>query len=207
MIISILAIAFIIPIQASAQTATTGEWKTLNVRTTTSPVGSHDATIRYKLSTGEIGIFGNDSNGKLIKREEIIVDPYFQSLSTNILSNSSGTLVLELPRTVIDSKMPNNVTDAPFTAFFSENGHLVEANIHELNTTATMRTVSIDFPLLGDVSAYNFSIRGTYAIPEFDENTPLLVLSLASVVILSLKFRNFGSDKRPDPRSSYTVQD
>ena len=198
LILSLLATVLIIPIQASAQTVTQGEWKTGYIRVVTSPLGAHDATIRYKLSSGEIGFIYYDANGKQIERDAIWADPYFQQLALNILSNSSGTLILELPRTVIDSKMPDNVTDAPLKAFFHQDTSIIPADIHELNKTADMRVVSIDFPVLRPDSAYNIGITGSYAMPEFGAIAPIaLGLSLGSMLFLSIRLRRFSSDKQP----------
>ena len=162
----------------------------------TSPVGSHDATIRYKLSSGEIGFIYYDTNGKQVERDVIWADPYFLSLSINIISNSSGTLILELPRTVIDSKMSDNVTDAQLTAFFRQDTGIIPAAIRELNKTADIRVVSIDFPLLKSDSAYNIGIQGSYAMPEFGAIASIaLALSLVSLLFLTIRFRRFSSEE------------
>lgn len=160
------------------------EWKTAYIRVVTSPSGTHDATIRYKLSSGEI------------ERGVILADPYFQQLSINIISNSSGTLILELPRSVIDSKMSDNVTDASLTAFFRQDTNIVPAAIHELNKTKDMRVVSIDFPVLRSDSTYNIGIQGSYVIPEFGTIAPIaLGVCLVSVLFLTTRFRRFSSEK------------
>jgi hypothetical protein len=198
LILSVPTILLTTAIQVSAQTVTQGEWKTGYVRVVTSPVGSHDATIRYKLSSGEIGFIYYDTTGKQVERDAMWADPYFQQLSINIISNSSGTLILELPRSVIDSKIPDNVTDAPLTAFFRQDTNIIPVPVHELNNTADMRLVSIDFPLLKPDSAYNVGIRGSYAMPEFGAIVPIvLALSLASMLFLTIGFRRFSSEKQP----------
>lgn len=172
------------------QTHSEPEWKTAYVRVTTSSIDTYDATIKYKLSSGEIGFTYTDANGtQQIERNVILTDPYFQQLSVNIINGSSGTLVLELPRSVIDSKMSDNVTDAPLTAFFRQNGVITPADIDELNETAEMRVISIDFPALQSDSAYNIGIQGSYVIPEFDSTAafvmvPGIIGSLLAVGVL-----------------------
>src|SRR5437867_10325670 len=196
LILSLPIILLTTAVQVSAQTMAQGEWKTGYVRLVTSPVGSHDATIRYKLSSGEIGFIYYDTNGKQVERDVIWADPYFLSLSLNIISNSSGTLILELPRSVIDSKMSDNVTDAQLTAFFRQDTGIIPAAIRELNKTADIRVVSIDFPLLKSDSGYNIGIRGSYAMPEFDAIAPIaLGLSLVSLLFLTIRFRRFSSEQ------------
>lgn len=210
--ILIIALLLINPVQASApqNVVTQGEWKIGYIRVVTSPIGTHDATIRYKLSSGEIGFPYKDKNGKAqVERDVIWADPWFHGLSLNIISNSSGTLTLELPRSVIDSRMVgennNNSTtkndDAPpLTAFFRYPTGIVPATIHELNKTSDMRLVSIDFPVLPSDYGYNIGIRGTSVIPEFDGMAPppaALALSLVSMLYLTIRFnRRFNSKKQ-----------
>ncbi|HEX7033524.1 MAG TPA: hypothetical protein VF172_11040 [Nitrososphaera sp.] len=182
LILSLLASFPIVSPQASAQAAADGDWKTASVRDATSPSGGDNATIRYKLSGGEI------------ERNVVTAYPPFQTLAINIVSDSSGTLILELPRSVIDSKMSDNVTDAPLTAFFRQGTDITPATIRELNNTADMRVVSIDFPVLESDSTYNIGIQGTYVIPEFGAIAPIaLGLSLVSALLLTTRFRLFSS--------------
>lgn len=124
-----------------------------------------------------------------VERDVVWADPYFQQLSINIISNSSGILILELPRSVIDSKMPDNVTDSSLVGFFRQGTFTSPAVVHELNGTEDNRVVSIDFPVLGRDSIYNLGIQGTYVMPEFGGwATAALALSLVSVLFLSIKF-------------------
>lgn len=172
--------------QASAQSGVPeGEWKTAQIRVAASPLGTYDAPIRYKLSSGEIGIIYTDANGtQQTQRDVILADPNFQQLSINIISSTSGTLVLELPRSVIDSKMSDNSTDAPLTAFFRQDAIITPATVNELSKTEDTRIASIDFPVLKSDSAYNIGIQGTYVIPEFGSFAVLIVaVSIASVIL------------------------
>jgi hypothetical protein len=196
-------------LQALAATTTViqgeqGEWKTAKVWASPSPAGNYIATVKYKLSNGELGFPYIDINGKAqVERNVIVADPYFQQLSLNIInSTSAGTIILELPRSVIDSKTTtaaDNATrtaaDALFTAFFRyPTGVIVPASVVELNKTADTRLVSIDFPVLPSDNAYNLGIKGTYVIPEFGGwATAALALSFASVLFLFTKSRMFSS--------------
>ena len=193
LILSLLAILLIIPVPASAQTLAEEDWKTAQVRVVTSPSDAHDATIRYKLSSGEIGFIYTDANGtRQIQRDVIQAYPQFQSLSINVINGAYGTLVLELPRNVIDAKMSDNVADAPLTAFFHQDTSIIPAAVQELNKTEDLRVVAIDFPVLESDSAYNISIQGTYVIPEFGAVAPIaLGLALTGVLSLATRFRLF----------------
>jgi len=175
----------------NSQPLTQGQWETACVRIADIDNPGHcSGTIRYKISTGQIGyLYYDDMSGKKQIVTEVTAEPWFHSLSFNIISNSSGTLVLELPRTVIDSR--NNLPDAPFTVVFVyPKGGVFPTVVHELNSTADKRVIMVNFPFWPSNAGYTTDIGGTYIMPEFGSFAPVsLAMAIVGVLFLTIKSR------------------
>jgi predicted secreted protein with PEFG-CTERM motif len=94
------------------------------------------------------------------------------SLIININTSSDGTLTLEIPRTILDTK------DSFFVFVDGEEADSEEA------VTDTTRTVTIMFPN----GAEEIEIIGTFAIPEFGA-IAALILAVAIISIIAVSSR------------------
>lgn len=177
---------------ALAESQTEGEWKI--ARIFISSEGYSNATIRYTLSSGAIETPYIDINGqRQVQRDVIVANIHFPSLTIPINSSSPGTLVIELPRSVIDSKMGDNVTDSEFSPLIrtSVGPTIKPAVFQELNKTDTARVLSIQYPprLSTELSdQVDVIIGGQLFIPEFEGlGAAVLGLSFMTVVVFTVK--------------------
>ncbi len=131
---------------------------------------SHEYPIKYHITSGRI-------SGIFIERDNT-------TLLLNLSSASNGTLVVDLPRIVIDSKGPGNA-DENFTVF--KDGQYVTYS--EIKTNSESRTIMLSI----DNNPSVIEISGTRTVPEF-ANITLLILatSIACLVVCRLK-SNFTS--------------
>ena len=83
------------------------------------------------------------------------------TLSLLISSTSNGTLTIQLPRNVIDSKIKGSNSDAPYQVF--ENGVTMNKTFTEIRTTEEVRTLSIQL----DGNTKRIEIAGTQIMPFF----------------------------------------
>ena len=112
------------------------------------------------------------SGGKII---QVIPDLDEKSLMVEIESISNGTLVIKLPREVIDAKFGEDDDDF----FVLIDG--VESDFDETRT-GVERTLSIEYP----EGTEDIEIIGTYVIPEFGGIAVLiLMVSVFSVIFVS----------------------
>lgn len=97
------------------------------------------------------------------------------SMTININTSSDGTLTLDIPRNVLDTK------DSFFVLVDGE-----EVDPEESAATDTTRTVTIMFPN----GAEEIEIIGTFAIPEFGAIAALiLAVAIISIIAVSSKTR------------------
>jgi predicted secreted protein with PEFG-CTERM motif len=97
------------------------------------------------------------------------------SMTININTSSDGTLTLDIPRNVLDTK------DSFFVLVDGE-----EVDSEESVVTDTTRTVTIMFPN----GAEEIEIIGTFAIPEFGAIAALiLAVAIISIIAVSSKTR------------------
>jgi YVTN family beta-propeller protein len=170
-------------------------WKTARVFIASE--GFSNATIRYKLSSGAIETPYIDMNGqRQVQRNVIVADIYFPSLTIPINSSSPGTLVIELPRRIIDSKMNDNVTDSTFSPVIrTYPGPILKpAAFMELNKTDTTRVLAVQYParLSNEMSdQVDIIISGQLSIPEFGTSVAITVMALSigvTALILSRRY-------------------
>jgi hypothetical protein len=104
------------------------------------------------------------------------------TLLFDISSTSNGKLIIELPRSLIDSKKQGNIDD-DYVVFV--NGQYTAAD--EIKKNAQTRTLLIYFEGGSDV----IEISGTYIMPEFGVVTPLVfTVTLLGVILVSMKYRS-----------------
>jgi predicted secreted protein with PEFG-CTERM motif len=148
------------------------------VNTKALEIGNASYQIRYQIS-GD-----NQLKAMWVQRDNI-------TLAAEISAVSDGTLTIELPRDVIDSKKQSNADDA-YAVFVD--GQFVPYDEIMNNTQA--RILRIEF---GNGSE-QIEITGTHIVPEFGPLTALvLAISLASVVLVTKikKFKNFNDLFKP----------
>lgn len=132
----------------------------------------YDSTfsVQYSINNGQvISIHGNNQSRSVIVQTKTTGD---------------GTLIITLPRGLIDSKI--NGKDDGF--FVSIDGQ--EESFDEIKTTDTDRTLSIPF----STGVKEIEIIGTKAVPEFGIITSLtLLISVTSVILLVTRTRKIAS--------------
>ena len=175
--IFVLRIIIIPTNQAFGQSEQESNWQMIDVKITTvhgNGTETYDIfPIKYKVTSGEVKTMWAIENTK--------------TLWISVNSSSPGKLILELPRSFIDSKDENNV-DLEYEVLVSGNEDLragaKPAPYEELEKTVDRRVLSIDFP----VEPYNseiISIQGTHIMPEFGIASTALCISLAVVSVVS----------------------
>jgi VCBS repeat-containing protein len=80
------------------------------------------------------------------------------TLSVNISSTSNGTLIIELPRNLIDSKKQGTNTDEEYAIFEDSQYNIA---VDEITKNATIRTLAIDF----DKGSSEIQIVGSEIVP------------------------------------------
>src|ERR671915_208468 len=108
--------------------------------------------ITYNMTGGEI------SNVTAMKENS--------TLLIDVATNDDGTLILELPRNIMDSKNPQN-EDEDYILF--ADGIQIEAD--QIVTNNQVRTLSVDF----DNGVEQIEIAGTRIVPEFGPLSGLLL--------------------------------
>jgi hypothetical protein len=124
--------------------------------------------IKYQITGGSI--------------KGISVEKDNTTLLLDISSTSNGKLIIELPRSLIDSKKQGNIDD-DYVVFV--NGQYTAAD--EIKKNAQTRTLLIYFEGGSDA----IEISGTYIMPEFGVVTPLVfTVTLLAVILVSMKYRS-----------------
>jgi hypothetical protein len=109
-------------------------------------IGGKTYPIKYQI-TGN----GNKLNNIIPQKDNA-------TLLANIVSTSDGTLTIELPRNIIDSKKQGGIDD-DYAA--SADGQDTTAN--EIKNTNQVRTLAIDF----DKGTNQIEVTGDHIVPEF----------------------------------------
>lgn len=127
-------------------------------------------SVQYSINNGQvISIHGNNQSRSVIVETKTTGD---------------GTLIITLPRGLIDSKINGN--DDRF--FVSIDGQ--EESFDEIKTTDTDRTLSIPF----STGVKEIEIIGTKAVPEFGIITSLtLLIAVTSAILLVTRTRKILS--------------
>ncbi len=149
---------------------------------TTFTFGGSTGTVPSKEGT-TIAVPGTDfmvsykiTGGKLVS---ITPDVASHSLTIAITANQDGSLVITLPRALIDAK----TGDQDDTFFVLVDGE--EVDFEEI-TTSTDRTLTIQFP----AGAEEIEIIGTVVVPEFGTiAVMILAVAIISIIAVSAKSR------------------
>ncbi len=135
-----------------------------------------NSRITFRSNTNQYPINYHITNGRI---SGISIEKDNTTLLLNVTSVSNGTLIIELPRNVIDSKGPGNV-DNNFTIF--EDGQYVSYN--EIATNSKSRIITLNF----DNNPSVIEITGTHTVPEFaNMSIVILAISIAGLMIYGRK--------------------
>lgn len=137
--------------------------------------GSND-TFDLKIDGKPYPITYNITGGKLSNMTAMKEN---STLAIELVTNDDGTLVLELPRNIMDSKSPQN-EDEDYIVFADG----LQIGADQITTTNQVRTLSIDF----DNGVEEIEIAGTRIVPEFGPLTVLLLaVGIIGVLIVTTK--------------------
>ena len=139
-----------------------------------------NSTINLKIDDKSYPITYNLTGGKL---SNITAMKENSTLALDLVTNDDGTLILTLPRNIMDSKNPQN-KDEDYIVF----GDGVPIGADQITTNNQVRTLSIDF----DKGVEKIEIAGTRIVPEFGPLTaPLLAIGIIAVLVATAKLNKF----------------
>jgi predicted secreted protein with PEFG-CTERM motif len=147
-----------------------GNWTTFDLT-----AGGQTYPIQYMITGGSV--------------ENMTIHSENQTLGVTINSTGNGTLALQLPTEVIDSKTAEG-SNADFAAFIDNAEY---ADVGEIEPAADTRTLLIGFPQ----GAESIDVIGTSVVPEFS-TIALIILAVAiiGIVIATTRHGRFSSDPR-----------
>jgi hypothetical protein len=160
----------------SSINATTAATTTASSNSTTSlKSGSKMYPLNYRITGG-----GNMLNGVSLEKDS-------STLLLSISSLSHGTLTIELPRNIIDSKRQGTNHDENYVVF--EDGQYVP--VTQLKNNTQLRTLAIDF----DKGSLQVEIAGTHAVPEFGTviSATILAIAIIGIIVATTKFNGLFS--------------
>jgi hypothetical protein len=150
---------------------------------TTDAQGSN-STIDLKIDDKTYPITYNITGGKL---SNITAMKENSTMDIELVTNDDGTLILELPRNIMDSKNPQN-KDEDYIVFADG----VQTGADQITTNNQVRTLSIDF----DNGVEEIEIAGTRIVPEFGPLTALLLgVGIIGVLVVTTKLTKFVMPK------------
>jgi predicted secreted protein with PEFG-CTERM motif len=147
-----------------------GNWTTFDLT-----AGGQTYPIQYMITGGSV--------------ENMTIHSENQTLGVTINSTGNGTLALQLPTEVIDSKTAGG-ENADFAAFIDNAEY---ADVGEIEPAADTRTLLIGFPQ----GVESIDVIGTSVVPEFS-TIALIILAVAiiGIVIATTRHGRFSSDPR-----------
>ena len=162
---------------ATDATATGGDTPNATGPTTVTASNTFDLTIddqtyplMYNITGGEVS--------------SITADRAQSTLLINIASREDGTLTIELPRNVIDSKAQGN-TDEEYAVFVDDQPN----DFEETTNNNEARVLEIGF----DNGAEQIEIAGTQIIPEFGPiSAIILAISIIGFIIAATKYNKLS---------------
>jgi hypothetical protein len=137
-------------------------------------------TIDVKIDDKSYPIKYNMTGGKLNNMTAMKEN---STLAIELVTNDDGTLILELPRNIMDSKNPQN-EDEDYIVFADG----VQIGADQISTNNQVRTLSIDF----DRGVEEIEVAGTRIVPEFGPLTALLLaVGVIGVLVVTTKLTRF----------------
>lgn len=141
---------------------------------------SNNSTIDLKIDDKSYPITYNITGGKLSNMTAMKEN---STLALKLVTSDDGTLILTLPRNIMDSKNPQN-KDEDYIVFADG----VQIGADQITTNNQVRTLSIDF----DKGVEEIEIAGTRIVPEFGPLTTLLLaMGIVGVLVATTKITKF----------------
>jgi predicted secreted protein with PEFG-CTERM motif len=117
-------------------------------------------------------------------------DPETVTLTATINSTAPGALVVELPRSMIQSLSevgaPTGGNDTDFEAFVDTEGGIFD----ETMTNSTVRELTIPF----EQGAEEIEIVGTWVVPEFSAIAAIiLAIAIVGIIVATTRYSKFSS--------------
>ena len=126
--------------------------------------------LKYNITGGEV--------------TSITADPAQATFLINIASREDGTLTIELPRNVIDSKSQGN-TDEEYAVFIDDQ----PKDFEEISNNNEVRTLEIGF----ENGAEKIEIAGTHIIPEFGPIAAIILgVAIIVFIIATTRYNKFS---------------
>jgi hypothetical protein len=155
--------------QEAAVPAQTAVQETVNLK-----VDDKTYPIKYNLTGGKI-----DNMTAMKENSTLLVD---------ITTNDKGTLTIELPRNIMDSKNPLN-EDEDYVVFADG----IQIGAEQPTTTNQVRTLAIDF----ENGVEQIEIAGTRVVPEFGSlSTLFLAVSIIALMLATGRYSKFNLLRR-----------
>jgi hypothetical protein len=141
-----------------------------NANTSNVTIDNQRYPLKYNITGGEV--------------TSITSNPSQATLLINIASREDGTLTIELPRNVIDSKAQGN-TDEAYAVFVDDQ----PTDPAEITNNNQVRVLEIGF----DNGAEQIEIAGTHVIPEFGPIAAIILgLTIIVFIIATTKYNKFN---------------
>src|SRR5215216_3738446 len=162
---------------ATGATATGGD--TANATDSRTVTASN--TFNLTIDDQKYPLMYNITGGEV---SSITADRAQSTLLINVASREDGTLTIELPRNVIDSKAQGN-TDEEYAVFVDDQPN----DFEETTNNNEARVLEIGF----DNGAEQIEIAGTQIIPEFGPiSAIILVISIIGFIIAATKYNKLS---------------
>jgi len=161
--------------KSSAKVRTAATTTAPSNSTTNLKSGSKMYPLNYRI-TGS----GNNLNSVSMEKDS-------STLLLSISSPSHGTLTIELPRNIIDSKRQGTNHDQNYVVF--EDSQYVP--VTQLKNNTQLRTLAIDF----DKGSLQIEIAGSHAVPEFGTviSATILAIAIIAIIVATTKFSGLFS--------------
>jgi predicted secreted protein with PEFG-CTERM motif len=145
-------------------------------RTVTVDIAGREHPIRYQINNGTL--------------TNMTADPETATLTAAINSTAPGALVVELPRSIIQSLSevgaPTGGNDTDFEAFVDTEGGIFD----ETMANRTVRELTIPF----DQGAEEIEIVGTWVVPEFGAIAAIiLAIAIVGIIVATTRYSKFSS--------------
>jgi predicted secreted protein with PEFG-CTERM motif len=145
-------------------------------RTVTVDIAGREHPIRYQINNGTL--------------TNMTADPETATLTAAINSTAPGALVVELPRSIIQSLSevgaPTGGNDTDFEAFVDTEGGIFD----ETTANRTVRELTIPF----DQGAEEIEIVGTWVVPEFGAIAAIiLAIAIVGIIVATTRYSKFSS--------------
>lgn len=145
-------------------TPTDGEWETATLT-----IGDDEFDIQYMITNGTL--------------DELTGNNETSTITAMITANETGTLMIKLPRDIIDA-VGSNGTDSDYVVMVDGVAESVDDDFGQ-----DVRTLTIPFP----AESEQIDITGTFIVPEFSAITAIMLsVAIVGVVIAATRYGKFS---------------